>query len=84
MRNETNQISFVTAGELSDLLSVKVGTVLAWARAGIIPSLRFSRRVIRFDPAEVSQALRERAAQPSSVADSSEHAHADGRAGNES
>jgi excisionase family DNA binding protein len=61
MDNKTKQIQFVDAVELAGMLGVTARTVLAWAQDGIIPALRFSRRVIRFDPAEVETALKDRA-----------------------
>ena len=61
MKDEVKQIQYATAGDLSDLLGVKTSTILRWAQTGVIPCLRFSRRVIRFDISEVEKALKRRA-----------------------
>ena len=50
----------VTAEQMGERLSLSPGTVKRCAQAGIIPLLRLSGRVIRFDPDEVEEALRER------------------------
>lgn len=47
----------VTAGEVAEILGVTVGTVRRWARAGRIPIIRLSPRVLRFDPEAVLSAL---------------------------
>lgn len=59
--NESKQIQFVTPAELSDMLGVKVATVHRWVRIGLIPCLRLSSKVIRFDLADVQRSLREKA-----------------------
>jgi excisionase family DNA binding protein len=53
----------IEAGELARKLRLKPSTVLAWAKRGVIPSRRLSRKVIRFDYSEVMAALDKRAAQ---------------------
>ena len=63
MQNDGLHTQYLSAGELGDILGVNLNTVLVWARKGIIPCLRLSRSVIRFDMKEVESALRERAAQ---------------------
>lgn len=63
MKNETKHTRFVSAAEVGDTLDVNIRTVLNWARNGVIPCLRLSSRVIRFDMAEVEAALREKASQ---------------------
>lgn len=50
----------VTADELAVRLRVRPDTVRRWARAGLIPSIRLSAKVRRFDPADVGRVLRER------------------------
>jgi len=45
------------ADEIAAPLGVPADQVLAWAREGRIPVHRFSRKVIRFNPAEVYAAL---------------------------
>jgi len=49
---------FLTAAELAERLRVRPGTIRAWGRAGRIPMVRFSRRVLRFDFEDVVAALR--------------------------
>lgn len=53
--------AFVTAEEIGMSIGVKAATVKRWARDGLIPSLRLTGRVLRFDPAAVERTLRERA-----------------------
>jgi len=63
MQNENLHTQYLSAGELGDILGVNLNTILVWARKGIIPCLRLSSRVIRFDMDEVEAALREKANQ---------------------
>lgn len=63
MQNEQKHTQFVSAAEVGDALGVNIRTILIWARKGIIPCLRLSSRVIRFDMKEVEAALREKAIQ---------------------
>ncbi len=51
----------LTAGELAERLRIKPSTVSVWARAGRIPSIKLSRKVIRFDVVAVIDALTNRA-----------------------
>jgi excisionase family DNA binding protein len=53
--------ALLTAEQLASELGLRPGTIKRWARAGIIPSLRLSGKVIRFDPDAVGQVLRDRA-----------------------
>jgi excisionase family DNA binding protein len=55
--------SFLTAEQLARDLNLKPATIKRWAQEKIIPCLRLSGKVVRFDPAEVEAALRERASQ---------------------
>jgi len=55
--------NLITAEQLGERLSLKPGTIKRWAQDGIIPYLRLSGKVIRFDPGEVEEALKERALQ---------------------
>lgn len=50
----------VTAAEVAAHLDVRPSTVKAWARDGLIPSVRPTQRVIRFSLPRVLAALRER------------------------
>ena len=52
---------WLTASELADRLHLQPGTIRLWARGGIIPSIKLTGRVIRFDVADVESALRKRA-----------------------
>jgi excisionase family DNA binding protein len=49
----------LTAEELAERLAVSERTVIEWARVGLIPEVRLSRRIRRFDFAEVVAAVRE-------------------------
>jgi excisionase family DNA binding protein len=49
---------FLTAAELAERLRVRPATIRGWGRAGRIPTVRLSRRVLRFDWNEVLAALR--------------------------
>ena len=53
----------LTAEELAERLRLRPSTIKHWAQENIIPSLRLSGKVVRFDFAEVMQVLRSRAAQ---------------------
>jgi predicted site-specific integrase-resolvase len=48
----------LTSAELAEQLSLRPSTIRRWARRGIIPTIRISQKVMRFDPVEVVQALR--------------------------
>lgn len=50
----------ITCGELAKRLNLTPGTIRRWARAGIIPCLKLSSKVVRFDTDEVESALRQR------------------------
>ena len=47
----------LTARELAKRLRVSPETVRAWARRGSIPTLRLSRKVVRYDAEAVLAAL---------------------------
>jgi excisionase family DNA binding protein len=47
----------IDAAEVARRLKLKSGTVRVWARAGKIPSIRASRRTLRFRWEEVCRAL---------------------------
>ncbi len=55
-------INYVTASDIGRQFNLKATTIKRWARRGLIPSIRLTGRVLRFDPAAVEQALRERGA----------------------
>ncbi len=47
----------LTARELALRLRVSTDTIQIWTRSGTIPSLRFTRKAIRYDLAKVLAAL---------------------------
>ena len=47
----------LTAEELGELLQVRPSTVMTWAREGLIPRLKISGNIIRFDYAAVLEKL---------------------------
>lgn len=51
------EIALFTAQECARRLRVSPETVRAWERRGLIPSLRFSPKVIRYDLSKVFAAL---------------------------
>ena len=55
--------NLITAQELAAELSLRPGTVKRWTQEGIIPCLRLSGKVVRYDRGEVEQALKARALQ---------------------
>lgn len=52
----------LTADELAARLRVSPETVRAWERCGAIPSLRFSAKIVRYDPETVRDAIAKRPA----------------------
>jgi excisionase family DNA binding protein len=52
----------LTAEELAQRLRLQPSTVKRWAQEGIIPALRLSGKVVRYDWEAVENALREHAA----------------------
>jgi excisionase family DNA binding protein len=57
--------NLLTAEELGERLRLRPSTIKRWAQEKIIPALRLSGKVVRFDPDAVERALRKRAAQAS-------------------
>jgi excisionase family DNA binding protein len=49
-----------TADEIATRYRVTRRTVLAWARRGLIPCIRATRRPVLFDPDEVEAAMKNR------------------------
>ena len=47
----------LTAEKLAQHLSVRPDTIRVWTRGGIIPSIRITGKVIRYDLYEVEQAI---------------------------
>lgn len=56
MKNAPSSQQLLTAGELAARLGVAVSTVRRWAREHRIPSLRLSRKVVRYDIRAVENA----------------------------
>jgi excisionase family DNA binding protein len=50
----------LTTREVADIFHVAPGTVLAWARRGLIPSIKVGRKIRRFDRKLVVALLGER------------------------
>jgi excisionase family DNA binding protein len=55
---ETHRDSCLTAAELAERLRVTTPTVLRWHRAGRIPVMRVTGKVLRFDLIEVLSVLK--------------------------
>jgi len=53
----------ITAEQLAKELSLTPATIKRWAQEKIIPCLRLSGKVVRFDPDDVESALKQRAAE---------------------
>lgn len=53
--------TLITAEQMGERLSLSAGTIKRWANEGIIPCLKLSGKVVRFDPEEVESALRQKA-----------------------
>ena len=53
----------ITADELGKRLRVQPATIRLWTREGIVPAVRITGKVIRYDALEVVAALRQRASQ---------------------
>ncbi len=50
--------------ELSAKIGVPVATLYSWVSLGRVPHIRFSGRLVRFDPAAIAQWLAARAVKP--------------------
>lgn len=50
----------MTANEVAEQLRLRPGTIRLWTREGIIPAMRLTPKVVRYDLAEVESALRKR------------------------
>jgi len=51
---------FLTAAELAARLRLTLDTIRRWTRDDVIPAIRVTSKVVRYDPSEVERALRER------------------------
>ena len=50
----------LTSVQLAERLGLRPDTIRLWTRANIIPAIRITGKVIRYDPIEVNSALRRR------------------------
>jgi len=50
----------LTVEEMAARMQVKPTTIRFWARAGVIPALRITPKIVRFDPEAVLAAINER------------------------
>lgn len=50
----------LTTEELADWLQIQPRTVQEWTKRGMIPALRMSHKVVRYDPEAVLEAVRDR------------------------
>lgn len=57
----------LTAEQLAERLSVSPSTIKTWSRSGLIPQVRISPKIIRFDPDAVIDALRRRNVDTSTI-----------------
>jgi len=51
----------LTADEIANRIRVRRSTIVRWVGQGIIPAIRPSPKILRFDPEAVILALKERA-----------------------
>ena len=54
----SKMIDLLTADELASRLRMKPSTVRDWARRGLIPAIRLSHKVVRYDLHQVVEAMR--------------------------
>ena len=66
---DSNPEQLVTAEGVATRFGVNVETVNRWARIGIIPCIRPSRRIVRFKLSEVERALTQTTSAPEVRAD---------------
>jgi len=50
----------LTSVQLAERLGLRPNTIRNWARENIIPAIRITGKVVRFDPLQVDRALRNR------------------------
>jgi excisionase family DNA binding protein len=60
LETAVSEAELLTVAELAKRLRLRPRTVQSWARAGRIPSVRLTAKVIRFDWGDVLTALRQR------------------------
>ena len=59
----------LTACQMANCLSLEESTIRRWARKGLIPWVKPTPKVIRFDAADVVRALKERSREAETAAD---------------
>ncbi len=57
-KGQTMEKEIVTAKELAERLNLKPETIRIWARQGLIPSLRPTPKVLRFEMRSVMAAIK--------------------------
>ena len=55
-----SQQQLLTADELAECLKVRPGTVRQWSRRGLIPAVRLTPKVVRYEFESVVNALKTR------------------------
>ena len=50
----------LTAEEMAERLRLRPDTIRLWTRQGIIPAVRITGKVVRYDPEDVDRAVRQR------------------------
>ena len=80
----SNTLELLTAEEVAQRLRIQPETVRTWARQGLIPAIRLSPKVVRYDLAAVVNAMTTRQeekkapgilSRPASLRDSGEEVH---------
>ncbi len=56
--------AYLNYSQAAELLGVRTGTLYAWVSRRVIPFVRLSPRVVRFDREAIEKWLSERAVQP--------------------
>lgn len=63
----------LTAAELAERLRLRTCTIQAWTREGLIPSIRITGKVIRYDYEDVRRTLKKTKANPRDGGDADGH-----------
>ena len=63
----------LTAEELAERLRLRPRTIRRWYRRGFIPAIRFSPKVVRYDLAEVIEAVAKRQLATESADEAPQH-----------
>jgi predicted site-specific integrase-resolvase len=62
---ELNMGELITSNELGERLRLRPDTIKRWTREGLIPCLKLSGKVIRYDFEDVVKAIRQRSLESS-------------------